>query len=762
MKEYQNSMAKNSLSGVTDLSPLTDLSDLKELRDPGNLLLLIYVSVMVCVLVLGVLWEDAAAMTGTEADVSPDEVQRGELLVAMENGQLHPAPLLSQRVDITVSGITARVKVEQSFVNNDVNWINAVYVFPLPDESSVDHLRLRIGERLLEGRIMEKEEARKTHEKAREEGKKSSLLVQNRPNIFTTEVANIGPGEEVTVEIEYQQTVHFADNVFSLRFPMVVAPRYIPGKPLAGPAELAQSPDSREAMEPSEATESVERPIRMTSTGWAVDTDQVPDASQITPPVDLEGKTIIPVKLTIDLAAGIPLSRLESLYHGIESEEIGEGHYSIWLTDEIKADRDFVLEWQPENAGDAQAALFAETMGDNQYMLLMLMPPQKMVASPAPREVIFILDISGSMAGTSIIQAKAAIDLALRRLRPADYFNVIVFNNDAHALFSEAKQADQSHIQKARHYIDQIRADGGTEMKSALLLALDGSRQHERLRQVVFLTDGAVGNEDELLKIIARRLGDSRLFTIGIGSAPNSYFMNRAATIGRGTFTYIGKYSEVTEKMMNLFTKLESPVLSDLKLEMAGLAGSDLDIEGYPSPLPDLYMGEPLVLAVRTGWENVTLRLTGTSLGRRWETTVDTSTYGEREGIGALWARKKIRSQMESLALGADGEKVREEVLKTALEHHLVSKYTSLVAVDTVVSKPQQSEKETEIAEDAAIQVAVKTHLPHGWQAAAVFGGGSQTATPATLRMLVGICLLAIACIVLSLSRRTKWRVRAN
>ncbi len=689
----------------------------------------------------------------------PDDVQRGELLVAMENGRLHPAPLLSQQVDITVSGITARVKVEQSFVNNDVNWINAVYVFPLPEESSVDHLRLRVGERLLEGRIMEKEEARKTHEKAKDEGKKSSLLVQNRPNIFTTEVANIGPGEEVTVEIEYQQTVHFADNVFSLRFPMVVAPRYIPGQPLM---ESAQPLEPREVMESSEATESVEQPMRMTSTGWAVDTDQVPDASQITPPVDLEGKTIIPVRLTIDLAAGIPLSRLESLYHGIESEEIGEGHYSIWLTDEIKADRDFVLEWQPENAGDAKAALFAETLGNDQYMLLMLMPPQKMAASPAPRELIFILDISGSMAGTSIIQAKAAIDLALSRLRPADYFNVIVFNNDAHALFSEAKQADQAHIDKARFYIDRIKADGGTEMKSALLLALDGSHQHETFRQVVFLTDGAVGNEDELLKIIVRRLGDSRLFTVGIGSAPNSYFMSRAATIGRGTFTYIGKYSEVTEKMMNLFTKLESPVLSDLKLE---LAGSELDIEGYPSPLPDLYMGEPLVLAVRTGWENVTLRLTGTSLGQPWETLVDTSTYGEREGIGALWARKKIRSQMESLALGGDGEKVRDEVVKTALKHHLVSKFTSLVAVDTVISKPGQSENEMKITEDAAVQVAVKTHLPQGWQAAAVFGGGSQTATPATLRMLVGISLLAMACILsalLSLSRRRKWQVGAN
>jgi Ca-activated chloride channel family protein len=720
MKEYHNETTKNSSS---------------ELRDPGNLLLLVYITAMVCILILGVLWDGAAAMTGEETGLRPEDVRRGELLVAMENGQLQPAPLLSQQVSMQVSGITARVKVEQHFVNSDQNWIEAVYVFPLPDESSVDHLRLRVGERLLEGQIMEKEEAQKTHEKAKEEGRKSSLLVQNRPNIFTTRVANIGPGEEVTVEIEYQQTVRFADGVFSLRFPMVVGPRYIPGQPLV---------ESAESLVSSDTTESVEQPRRIASTGWAIDTDQVPDASQITPPVDLDGKTTIPVSLTIDLAAGIPLSRLESLYHGIELEKMGEGHYSVHLTPEVKADRDFVLEWQPEYAGDAKAALFAETLGNNQYMLLMLMPPQTVIESPVPREMIFILDVSGSMAGTSIVQAKAAISLALSSLRPSDRFNVIVFSNSAQALFSEAKPADQPHLRQANHYIDQIKADGGTEMKPALLMALDGSHRHERLRQVVFLTDGAVGNEDELLKIIARRLGDSRLFTVGIGSAPNAYFMSRAATMGRGTFSYIGKEAEVKEKMMQLFTKLEHPVISDVHLELAGSAS---EIEGYPSPLPDLYLGETLVLAVRTGWENATLRLTGTRLGRPWETLVDTSTYGKREGIGALWARKKIRSQMESLALGADRDKVREEVLKTALEHHLVSKYTSLVAVDSVVSRPKEAKE---------MQAAVKTHLPQGWQATAVFGGGSQTATPATLRLLVGVSLLAMAGLI-SFCRRRRW-----
>lgn len=727
MKEYRNEEKKNGSN---------------ELQDPGNLLLLIYITAIVCILIAGVLMDVATATAAEESGVRPENVRKGELLVAMESGQLQPAPLMSQQVSMEISGITARVKVEQHFVNSDERWIEAVYVFPLPDESSVDHLRLRVGERLLEGQIMEKEEARKTHEKAKEEGRKSSLLVQNRPNIFTTRVANIGPGEEVTVEIEYQQTVSFADDVFSLRFPMVVGPRYIPGRPLAeqvGEADRGETPVS---------IEFIGQPVRINSTGWAVDTDQVPDASEITPPVDLDGKTTIPVDLTIDLAAGIPLSRLESLYHGIEATEIGEGHYSIRLTGEIKADRDFVLEWQAENEGDTKAALFAETLGNNQYMLLMLMPPQKVSGSPVPREMIFILDVSGSMAGTSIVQAKAAISLALTKLRPSDHFNIIVFSNSTRALFNGARPADQAHLQEASHYIEQLKADGGTEMKPALMLALDGSSRHERLRQVVFLTDGAVGNEDELLKIIKRRLGDSRLFTVGIGSAPNSYFMSRAATMGRGTFSYIGKGAEVKEKMTTLFTKIEHPVISDLRLE---LAGSEEDIEGYPSPIPDLYLGEPLVLAVRTGWENATLRLTGTRLGEAWETLVDTSTYGRREGIGALWARKKIRSQMEALALGADREKVREEVLKTALEHHLVSKYTSLVAVDSVVSRAKEEKGVKEV------QAPVKTHLPEGWQATAVFGGGSQTASPAAMRLLVGACLLTMAGLI-SLSRRRRWQ----
>ncbi|MFW2367147.1 MAG: marine proteobacterial sortase target protein [Desulforhopalus sp.] len=687
--------------------------------DPGSLLLIFYIAMIAGLLLLGGVTNGNSGETIKEMPLNPEEVVRGELLVPGEGGGFHPAPLMNQEVNMKVSGITARVTVKQRFQNPGREWIEALYVFPLPDESAVDHLRMQVGERLIEGKIMEKEAARQSHEKAKNEGRKSSLLVQNRPNIFTTKVANIGPGEEVTVELEYQQTVRFDSGVFSLRFPMVVGPRYIPGAPSSG----------REGN------------VNFNTTGWGADTDQVPDGSEITPPVDLAGRSPIPVAMHIDLAAGFTLGSLQSLYHGIESEKIGKGHHTIRLTGEIKADRDFVLEWQPENQQEVQAALFAEDFGSSQYMLLMLMVPESPPAERIPREVIFILDVSGSMAGSSIIEAKAAIDMALDSLQPEDRFNIITFSNNVHSLYPQAKPADGNHVQEAHRFIGNVAASGGTEMKPALKMALDGSHRHERLRQVIFLTDGAVGNEDELLKIIDRRLGDSRLFTVGIGSAPNSYFMSRAAAMGRGTFTYIGMNSEVQQKMTELFAKLERPVLADLKLN---LPASGEDIEIYPSPLPDLYAGEPLMLAVKTSWENAVLEISGIRLGKPWNTSVDTATHGNRDGIAALWARKKIRSQMEDLALGGKAEQIRKVVMETALEHHLVSKYTSLVAVDSEVSRP---------GGEQAVQAAVKTHLPHGWQAAAVFGGAARTATPADLRLLAGGILLLLAMLIFGAGR---------
>ncbi len=703
-------MLKRSIDNRGDTSRLF-------FTDPGKALILTYLVCVMLFLLLGSFsraW--AEEMPEDKRSISFNDVQRGELLVPeKETGRFIPAPLLGQQVKISVSGMTVKAMVSQKFANSSDGWIEAVYAFPLPDESAVNKLRMLVGERIVEGEIREKKEAKQIYEQAKSEGRKSSLLVQKRPNIFTTFVANIGPGEIVIVDIEYQHEVRFTDNVFSVRFPMVIAPRYIPGSPVS----IDES-----------------HKLSFGGGGWAFDTEQVPDASHITPHVAKTGdKAANPVELSLKLDPGFIPARIESLYHGVLREEIEEGIYTFRFNGEVKADRDFVLEWTPQEDNPLTGALFSEEKDGKNYMLLMVMPPEKRSGGePLAREMILVLDTSGSMAGTSIIQAKKALKLAITRLYPGDRFNVIEFNSRARPLFSSPRFADIVNINRAQRFVDNLEADGGTEMAKALDLALKGGKEGNRLRQVVFLTDGSVGNEEQLFQIIHDRLADSRLFTVGIGSAPNSFFMTRAASMGRGTFTYIGKVEEVQEKMTHLFQKLENPVLTGLTLVTEGSEQYPMEI--FPKPLPDLYVGEPLVVALKREKPLENLTLLGTQADLRWDMKIDIRGHKGSEGVATLWARKKIRHEMESLHLGADQDVVRKNVLTTALEHHLVSKYTSLVAVEKKVSRP---------GGENLTRKDQKSNLPHGWQFDKVFGGTAKTATPSALHFLIGCMLLLLA-----------------
>ena len=693
--------------------------------DPGNMLFVFYVGCVLGMILLAMVVEGHAAVDrGEMPEIRPAEVRRGELLfTGTADGKYIAAPHLSQDVEIYISGMTARTMVRQRFVNSTDQWQEAIYVFPLPDESAVDRLRMRIGERIIEGEIKEKQEAKKVYEQAKKQGRKASLLSQERPNIFTMAVANIAPGEEIEVEIELQQVVGLTGTVFSLRFPMVVAPRYIPGLPVKGDGEQGE--------------------VQFSGSGWSFDSDQVADASRITPPVAMDReKKLNTLRLMVELAAGFSVARVESLYHGITVSDEREGTQLIRFDGTVLADRDFVLEWEAHKQDRPRAALFAESRGQEKYLLLMLTPPAGNNGDePLPRELIFVLDTSGSMAGPSIAQARQALVLSISRLDPGDRFNVIEFNSHASKLFSRPEMADESHRKQAIHFVNELEADGGTEIAPALKMALDGREDHERIRQVIFLTDGSVGNEQQLLSMIATRLGDSRLFTVGIGSAPNSYFMSRAATMGRGSFTYIGKTSEVQEKMMGLFQKLEHPALTDISVRSAGGQAMEL----YPDPIPDLYQGEPLLVSVKIPEENELLHISGHRGTTVWQESINTDNMVGRPGIAALWARKKIRSLMESLSLEGTGKEVREKVLATALEYHLVSKYTSLVAVEKQISRPGDKD---------LTQSALKTNMPSGWQANKIFAGTAKTATPAQLRILMGMILLLTALLLI-------WRNRS-
>lgn len=694
----------------------------KEHFDPGNLLLIVYLIAIASLIIIGTAFDARAAEE--KLNGLPEEIPQGQLYLVEDDEFLIPSPLLKEKIEMSVSGIVNRVVVEQHFTNISEKWMEALYVFPLPEESAVDHLELLVGERKIIGIIQEKEQARETYQKAKEEGRKASLLIQQRPNIFTTRVANIAPGESIVVKIEYQQNIHYDAGVFSLRFPMVVFPRYIPGQPLVKTEEPATGVRNGSA-------------VTFSGTGWAANTDAVPDASEITPPVDVSGEAPVAVELTVDLDAGVALSQIHSLYHGMKTEKLATGHYRLAFTGEVKADRDFVLEWQPVNSAETSAALFTEKQGEKDFSLLMLMPPHirtKPDSPPIARELVLILDISGSMAGSSIRQAKEGVKLALQRLRPEDSFNVIVFNDQAHSFYPESVAGEAKRVADAIARVEALSAEGGTEMSHALELALDGKEEHEQLRQVVFLTDGAVGNEKELLQMIDGRLGDSRLFTVGIGAAPNSYFMTSSAKLGRGTSLFIGDINEVQERMAELFLKLENPALRDLQI-----TGADTTLEIFPHPLPDLYYGEPLFIAF-SGTKGQKLQVTGILGDTNWQAEIETDGSQQRAGIGALWARKKIRSLMETAALDDMEERMRPQIVALGLEHHLVTAYTSLVAVEQQVSRPKEETLE---------KGEVKTALPAGSRANMIFAGTPHSGTTSALQIVIGLVLLAAGCLLL-------------
>jgi len=654
-----------------------------------------------------------------------DAVTQGTLLLKSEQpGRYQAAPTQQTDVEMLVTGPIVRTQVTQRFSNPGAQWAEAIYAFPLPEEAAVDRLAMRIGERLVQGVIMEKAQARQTYETARQQGKRSALVQQHRPNLFTTSVANIPPNGEIEVRIEYQDLVTWRDDRFSLRFPMAVTPRYRP-----------RAPDKL-----------VEEDIGLTS-GWAVLPGEIPNAVPLDPDPDPESPLLNPVSMRVTLDAGLPLAEIASPTHEIRSEATGQGGVTVSFTrGEVAADRDFVLEWRPVAGQAPRAAFFTERTDAGDYALMLIMPP----AANAPlaeiaRELILVIDTSGSMGGASIRQARAALHTAIEQLTPGDTFNVIQFNSSSEALFGQSLPANSTNKRLALGYVDALKAHGGTEIRGALERAFALSPgDDQRLTQVLFVTDGAVSNEAELLAYINQSVGDRRLFTVGIGSAPNAHFMAEAALFGRGDHIYIGRIDEVRQKMEALLDRLEHPALTAIRLTLSNQA------DVLPDPMPDLYAGEPIVAVMRLSEDVVRIDIEGqlgNTLWRSGLTPTQTESEAPLRGLGVHWARQKIQHWMRALVRGGDPEQTRQQVLDLALRHHLVSQYTSLVAVDVTPARPQG---------EALGQHALDANLPAGWQP------GSQThavqaadqlilaqgSTPSLLSLALGLVLTALAGLV--------------
>ncbi len=674
------------------------------------------------------------AFTMARAAGNPEEEERiaaGTLILHPRGrGADLPAVRLGTHFEVHVSGPIARTRVVQAFRNTGREWAAATYLYPLPENAAVDSLKMVVGQRVIVGEIRRRAEATEIYERAMREGQKAALVEQQRPNMFTNRVANIAPGETVLIEIEYQAPVSVRAGDYSLRLPLVVGPRYVPPRTLNSRAAIA-------------------------------------DADAVTAPLLDPRRTgpLNPVSIEIHLQPGFPIANLDSPYHRIDARAgPGGGRIVRLAAGEVPADRDFELRWRSA-AADATIGLFRERRGDEDYLMAMLTPPvDDRRRRPAPRELIFVIDNSGSMSGDSMEQAKTSLIHALMTLTPTDRFNVIRFDDTMTQLFEAPVAATREQVALAERFTHNLEANGGTEMLPALRAALvDPTPGDGRIRQLIFMTDGAISNEAEMLEALGRSRGRSRVFMIGIGSAPNSHLMSRMAEVGRGSYIHIGEGGEVNARMAELLDRLTRPAVTDLAVR---INGSNATIA--PSELPDLYAGEPLVVLARGAALAGTLEVSGRIGSAEWRRSVPLSEAVEGPGVAKSWARRRIAEIEVADMLGTiEDEQAADQIARLGLDFSLVSRETSLVAVDRTPARPRGA-RLTE--EDLPL------NLPHGWDFDALFGDNAaaarangarpeeqaepldlpQTATEAGQLMRAGAFLLLLALGGLAVLRRRK------
>lgn len=646
-----------------------------------------------------------------------DDVGGGELLYR-QGGELVPMPLLDMEVDIQVEGIMATATLTQRFENIASETIEAVYVFPLPDRAALRHMEIRIGDRRIVSNVEERQHARRTYEAAKQEGKKAALVEQERPNLFTTSVANINPEETVEVILEYVEEVGYEDGHFSLTFPLTFTPRYIP-KGLVTREESTALP--------------------------AVVSAIVPDADRVTPPFrqahDLQAPR---ATFRATLRSGFPLDDVRCLSHPAEVSGADGTWTIVPEADRVLADRDLRLQWSPEPTGMLETALVTEVGDDSVYGLLMLVPPVALRPEEGlPTRTLFVMDVSGSMAGPSIEQAKQALDHALGRLRPTDRFNILAFNNGQRLYREEWSVADPIEVARAQGWVRGMEANGGTEILAAIVrgIALFGPAVGDEVSRILFFTDGAVGNEAQVLEEVARNLGSIRIHAAGIGHAPNSYFIRKLAERGHGISTFIFDQMTVEASITSFLKRVERPVLSDLELDFSGSPPAEV----YPPHLPDLHAGEPLYVSLR--WDGVppgSVGVRGSSAAGPYAREAEVAgAVRERSGVSTRWARARVEHLMDALHEGAAEDTIRPRVVETGVRHHLVTRYTSLVAVEERIT-----------ARGEARTASVANALPRGSR---LLGTLPQGGTLDRLRRLVAGLLLILGAGSFGLYRWGRW-----
>ncbi|MBL8178208.1 MAG: VWA domain-containing protein [Bryobacterales bacterium] len=611
----------------------------------------------------------------------------GSLRVIDREGHIGAhCPLRRTEVKASISGFLTRVTVTQHFENPLAERIEAVYTFPLPQSAAVDDMTMLVGERTIKGKIKPREEAKAIYEAARQAGRTASLLEQERANIFTQSVANIRPGEKVKITISYVETLRYEAGSYEFVFPMVVGPRYIPKR--------------------------------------------LTDATRITPPVTPEGtRAGHDITLEVALDAGVPIEVLRSPSHEVLTERMDGRRAAVKLKNQATIpNKDFVLQYDVAGR-KIEDAVLTHRGAKGGFFSLILQPPDRVAeAEVTPKELVFVLDTSGSMSGFPMEKSKEVMRMALTSMHARDTFNIITFAGDTHVLFPQPVAATAENVAAARNFLEGRRGGGGTEMMKAIRAALAPTASQEHVRVVAFLTDGYVGNDLDVIAEV-KKYPNARVFSFGIGNAVNRFLLDKMAEHGRGEVEYVTLNADGSAAAKRFYERMRTPLLTDIRMEWNGLPVTEV----YPKRIPDLFAAKPVVIHGRfTAAAKGVVKLYGKSAGREVVRTVQVdlpAQQGSHDVLAPVWARTKIEDltsmDYAGVQRGTVALELRNEITKLGLDFRLMTQFTAFVAVE-----------EKMVSEGGAPRrIEVPVEMPEGVSYQGVFGERLAGSGPAPVAM---------------------------
>ena len=591
-----------------------------------------------------------------------------------ENQDIFKSPTLKTDINVDVQGLITTTTVKQYFINPTNTFAEAIYLFPLPEKSAVDQLRMKIGDRYINGIIQKKEKAEETYKNAKKQGKKSSIISSSRTNIFKTKIANIAPGEMIVVEIRYQEKLILREGEYSLRIPTVITHRYT-------------TPD--------------------VNLGEANEESAIQYDHDIHSPINSrENYKINPYTIVVNLNTGFKITTPKSI-DPLIIDKISSSHFSIALAnDSMPSTKDFILSFKPILTPDPYVQIYGEEVGNDLFLYGLINPQINYddLSFADNSAITIVADVSGSMSGSSLRQMQSVLIDFIDNLPKHHYVNIIAFDDKYYKLFSTPKQVTASIKNKAIKFINKLHADNGTEMLAPVYEALfekTSSLDH----QIILMTDGAISTEKETMALVNQYIGNKRLHVVSIGSAPNSYLIKGLARAGRGSFIYVDAFT-FADKAKELLFKINHPVIKNLELQLSE------QHEILPRKFSDVIANDPISFFLKipnTKIEDLDqpIILTGSQSSSPWKFEIHQTDIQIGKHINQLWAREKIDSMMFDNSIGfLDAGTYIKTATDLALQHSLVTEFTSLVAVDDQVSRENNR---------SLTSYKIPQNIPDGW-----------------------------------------------